>query len=77
MLQSQLGSLLVEADAEMPSTLGHELDWLTCKTLLAQILVFDPVLVFAFAIDLNPNIFAAYFFVQDDFDVGICSFAVF
>ena len=35
-LESQLGCLRVGADAEVPSTFGYQLEWLTCKTLLAQ-----------------------------------------
>ena len=35
-LQSQLARLQVEADAEVPSTFGRKLEWLTCKSLLAQ-----------------------------------------
>ena len=46
-LQGQLGSLQVTTDAEVPSTFGHELDWLSCKALLAQGLVFYGVLTFA------------------------------
>ena len=77
MLESQLGRLQVEADAEVPPTFGHDLEWLTCKTLLAQRLVFDPVLISAFLIDLYRNEFFAFLFAQLDFDVGIGSFAVF
>ena len=52
-LQSQLGSLRVETDAEVPSAFGDELERLTCKTLLAQRLVFYRVLlILAFAIDV-------------------------
>ena len=77
MLQSQLGRLHVEANAEVPSTFSQELEWLTCKSLLAQRLVFDPVLISAFLIDLYRNEFVAYVFAQLDLDVGIGSFAVF
>ena len=76
-LQGQLGSLLVETDTEVPSTFSHELDWLFCKTLLAQRRVFHPVLIFAFAVDLYLNVFPAFFFAQVDSDVGIGSFAMF
>ena len=75
-LQSQLARLQVEADAEVPSAFSDELEWLTCKSLLAQRLVFDPVLISAFLIDLNRNVFVAFTFAQLDFDVGIGSFAV-
>ena len=34
-LQSQLGCLKVETDDEVPSTFGHELEGLNCKSLLA------------------------------------------
>ena len=62
----------------MPSTFSQELEWLTCKTLLAQRLGFDLVLDFAaFLIDLNRNVFLAFFFVQLNLDVGVCSFAAF
>ena len=78
MLQSQLGRLQVEADGEVPSTFGYELEWLTCKTLLAQRLVFYPVLKSAFVIDLNRNVFAIVSaYAQLDLDVGVGSFAVF
>ena len=76
-LQSQLGSLRVTADAEVPSAFGHELDSFSCKTLLAQRRVFHPVLIFAFAVDLYLNVFPAFFFAQVDSDVGIGSFAMF
>ena len=46
-LESQLGRFLVETDAEVPSTFGHELDWLTCKTLPAHRIVFYILLLFA------------------------------
>ena len=75
MLQSQLGSLQVEADAEVPSAFSLVLEWFTCKSLLAQRLVVD--LVLPFAIDLNPNIFVAFLFDQQDFDVSIGSSAGF
>ena len=75
MLQSQLGCLEVEADGEVPSTFGYELDWLTCNPLFAQRLVVYPLL--AFAIDLYIDMFVAFIFVQFDFDVGVGSFAVF
>ena len=74
-LQSQLGSLRVTADAQMPSTFGHELEWLSCKTLFAQRLVFYLVLPFAF--EYHNNAFIAFFFAQDDFDVDIWFFAGF
>ena len=74
-LQSQLGCLQVEADAEVPSPFGHELKWLTCKSLLAQRLVVYPLLLLAIDVYWNP--FVAYFFVQPDFDMDIGSFAVF
>ena len=77
MLESQLVRLQVEADAEVPSTFGHDLEWLTCKSLLAQRLVFDPVPISAFVIDLNRNGFVAFLFAQPDLDVGVGSFAVF
>ena len=34
-LQSQLGLLQVEANAEVPPTCGRELDWLNCELLFA------------------------------------------
>ena len=74
MLESQLGRLQVEADAEVPSTFSDELEWLIRKSLLAQRLVFYPVLKSAFLIDLNGNVFV--FLAQPDLDVGIGSFAV-
>ena len=76
-LQCQLSRLQVEAYAEVPSTFSHELEWLTCKSLLAQRLVFDPVLIFVFAIDLYPNEFDGFLFAHLDFDVCIGSFAGF
>ena len=74
-LQSQLGRLQVIADAEVPSTFGYELEWLTCKTLLAQRLVF--YIVLNFAIDHYSDIFVAFFFAQEDSDIGIGSFSGF
>ena len=74
-LKNQLGSLRVIAEVEVPSTFSHELEWLTCKSLLAQRLVFYRFL--PFAIDLYINVFAAFFFAQADFDVDIGFFAVF
>ena len=73
--QSQLSSLRVETDAEVPSTFGHELNWLSFKALLAQGLVFYRVL--PFAINLYLNVFAAFLFAQDNFDVDIGFFAVY
>ena len=75
MLESQIGCLQVEADAEMPSTFVHILEWLTCKSLLAERLVYYPVHLFA--IDSYINISAAQTLVQSDFEVGVGSFAVF
>ena len=74
-LQDQLGCLEVEADAEMPSTFGYELNWLTCKTLFTQSRVID--LLLPFAIDMYFNVFVAYLFLQADFDIDVGSFAVF
>ena len=71
-LQSQLGRLQVEADAEVPSKFSHEFEWLTCKTLLAQRLILYQLL--PFAIDVYCK---ASTFVQDDFDVDIAFFAMF
>ena len=73
-LQSQLGCLKVEADAEVPSTFGHELDWLICKSLLAQRLVLYPLLI---AIDFYYHVFAVFFNAQGDLDIYIGSFTVF
>ena len=72
-LQSQLGCLQVEADAEVPSTFGCKLEWLTCKLLLAQRLVVFYLLLL-FAIDLYIKVF---FIGQVDTDVDVRSFAVF
>ena len=49
-LQSQLGILQVEANAEVPPTCGCELDWLNCELLLAQRLV--SFILLALSIDL-------------------------
>ena len=80
-LQSQLGCLKVEPDAEVPSTCSDELEWLSCKSLFAQRLVPPvsyPVLPSAFAIDLNENeILVFSFSALEDFDVGVGSFAGF
>ena len=75
-LQSQLGCFQVEADAEVPSALGRKLEWLTCKSLLAQRLVFFYLLLL-FAIDPYVKVFAAFFIVQVDIDVDVGSFAVY
>ena len=59
-LQSKLGSLDSEADAELPSAFSRELDWLSCKTLLVQRLVFYPtLLIIGFAVDFYLNVFTA------------------
>ena len=50
-LQSQLGCLQVEANAEAPSTFGHETEWLKIKMHLAQTLLLHP-----FAINLYLNV---------------------
>ena len=60
MLQSQLDCLQVEADAEVPTTFGHVLEWLTCKSLLAQRLVIYRLL--QIAIYCYANVSVAYFF---------------
>ena len=76
MLESQLGCLQVEADAEVPSTFGYQLQWLTCKLLLARRLV-ALYLLLHFAIDLYVKVFVAFFIAQVDIDVDVSSFAVF
>ena len=63
-LKSQLGSLEVEADAEL-SIFGFELKWLTCKSTRARNIVFYQLL--RFAIDIYYHEFVA----QLDFDAGI------
>ena len=77
-LQGQLGSLQAETDAEVPSTFSDVLGWLSCKPLLAQRLVFYPVLP-AFAMDFYCKEFLAFVFAfaQHDFDVSVGSFAMF
>ena len=57
-LKSQLVSLWVTANAEVPSTFGHEFEWLSCNARFAQRLVFYPVL--HFAADFNLNAFVAW-----------------
>ena len=75
-LQGQLGRLQVESDAEVPSAFGRDLDWLTCKSLPGQRLVFYIVLIFA--IDFYNEFFLfAFLLAHDDFDVGIGSAAMF
>ena len=71
-LQSQLGCLQVEADAEVPSTFGHKLERLTCKCLLTQ-----RIPVFMSLLAAINEYFNARSFVQLDHDVGIGSFAGF
>ena len=74
-LKSQLGCLQVEADAEVPSKFGDELDWLTGNFFLAQRLV--AYMLLPLAIDVYVNEFVAFSFAQPDFDVDIGSVAVF
>ena len=79
MLKSQLGRLQVEADAEVPSTFSDELEWLTCKSLLAQILV-DNLLTLAIDIYLYASTLKSLVHLvslnQDDFEIDFGSFPV-
>jgi len=72
-LHGQLGCFEIEADAEVPSAFGHELDWLICNSLPAQRIVSYQLLSFAINVYCNVIVCLA----QLDFEVDIGIVAVF